>query len=413
MASVRELKTTWQLRFYDESRTPTETTQSVPKSEYTESQAREEADWRQHLYDRGEHDPWVQDHPGQAARSESLTLQEAVERYVEEKRAAGRRGEQGGWSEKTYRSDAQKLRAFALDAGPRTLLSNVRRSHVQNWVYESHLAGATKRGRWILLRAMFGWMEDRGWMDAPENTQLMPGKPQAKRKIRVTLTPEQLETLCTAYDVLMTAKVEQNKHTTTAGVGWHTDAWRLTYYQGFRRSELLELRVRNVLLEQEMIQVGDSDYQQKGRHETLIPLTQPAKEILGPYLKGSAGAARDRDERVFKTPETNDRVSKFFRRTVDFAADPTGEGAPGDVTLQPADVPFEPLDEDPSEVDFYTLRHSCATYWLRQRRRLIWVNQLLRHKDISTTMEYVHLLPTDLRAMYQAGAETENQTGRK
>ena len=179
----------------------------------------------------------------------------------------------------------------------------------------------------------------------------------------------------------------------------------LTYYQGFRRSELLELRVRNVLLEEEMIQVGDSDYQQKGQRETLIPLTQPAKEIPRPYLKGSAGAARDRDERVFKTPQTNDRVSKFFRRTVDFAADPTGEGAPGDVTLQPADVPFEPLGEDPSEVDFYTLRHSCATYWLRQRRRLIWVNQLLRHKDISTTMEYVHLLPTDLRAMYQAGPE--------
>jgi site-specific recombinase XerD len=408
MASVRELKTTWQLRFYDESRTPTETTQSVPKSEYTEAQAREEAGWRQHLYDRGEHDPWVQDHPGQAAQVESLTLQEAVERYVEKKRAAGRRGEKGGWSEKTYRSDAQKLRAFALHAGPRTLLSNVRRSHVQNWVYQDRLAGATKRGRWILLRAMFGWMEDRGWMDAPENTQLMPGKPQARRKIRVTLTPEQLEKLCTAYDVLMTAKVEQNKHTSTAGVSWHTDAWRLTYYQGFRRSELLELRVRNVLLEEEMIQVGDKDYQQKGQRETLIPLTRPAKEILKPYVRDSSGEARDRDERVFNTPQTNDRVSKFFRRTVDFAADPTGEatakGSPDDVSLQEADVPFEPFDEDPSAVDFYTLRHSCATYWLRQRRRLIWVNRLLRHKDISTTMEYVHLLPTDLRAMYQTGA---------
>lgn len=391
MASVRELKTKWQIRFCDAHRDPKRTTNSIPKAEYpTRTQAENEAEWRQQLYDRGKFDPWVQDHPDQAATSR-IGMLDAVERYVEAKREAGRRGEAGGWGEKTYRSDAPILEDFAHHVGAQTLLENVQRGHVQRWVYEPHLADATKKGRWVRLRAMFRWMEERGWVDPPE----MPGRPQVQGKVRVTLTPSQLEKVCTAYDVYCELKVKQNKHTTTAGVEWHKDAWRLTYYQGFRRSELLNLRVRNVMLEDDLIQVGDRDYQQKGRRQSLIPLVEPAREILEPYL-----ADRDRDERVFGTPATNDKVSRFWRRTVDFAADPSSEE---DLDVTASDVPFDPLDEDPEEVDFYTLRHSCCTYWLRERRRLIWVNHLMRHKDIDTTMEYIHLLPTDLREMYQNG----------
>mgnify|MGYP000382581380 CR=1 FL=1 len=72
--------------------------------------------------------------------------------------------------------------------------------------------------------------------------------------------------------------------------------------------------------------------------------------------------------------------------------------------LSEEDVPFKPLRKAPSEIDLYTLRHSCCTHWLRERRRLVWVNRLMRHESIETTMGYVHLLPSDLRSMYEAGA---------
>lgn len=45
----------------------------------------------------------------------------------------------------------------------------------------------------------------------------------------------------------------------------------------------------------------------------------------------------------------------------------------------------------------YTLRHSCATHWLQEGKPLIWVNQLLRHSQVQTTMEYVHLAGVDLQ----------------
>jgi hypothetical protein len=69
MASLRELKTVWQLRYYESSRTPKEAADSLPKDEYTEREAEKEAEYRQQLYDRGEYDPWTLAEPSQAART--------------------------------------------------------------------------------------------------------------------------------------------------------------------------------------------------------------------------------------------------------------------------------------------------------------------------------------------------------
>lgn len=388
MPHVKEKKTVFTIRYRDRSRDPAWAYDSLPKDSYSEAEADEEAEWRWQLYRRGKYDPWVQEAPDRPAHSDTITLMDAVDAYVEEKREMGRRGESGGWSEKTYQSDAPILKQFARQAGPSMLLRNLKTGHLQSFIYQENLAEATKRGRWVRLRAMLSWMEERDWTDPPN----APGKPQQRERVKTTITPEQLETIITAYEHLSERMVQANKHTTTAGVDWHPDGWRVAYYQGFRRSELLNLRVRNVLLEDGMIQVGDRDYQQKGKRETLIPLVDPAREVLEPYVKNRKPA-----ERVFRTPETNDKVSRHFRRAVDFAADP---GQP------PDKLPFEPLDVHAPDVDLYTLRHSCATYWLRQKKRLIWVKGLMRHKDIDTTMGYVHLLPTDLKQMYQTGASS-------
>lgn len=65
MVWIRELKTVWQIRYSAPDRN--ETTESLPKSEYTRPEAKREADWRQQLYDRGKYDPWTQDSPDAAA----------------------------------------------------------------------------------------------------------------------------------------------------------------------------------------------------------------------------------------------------------------------------------------------------------------------------------------------------------
>jgi len=384
MASVRELKTVWQIRYRDRGRDPSETTDSISKEEYTEADAEDEAQWRQQLYDRGKYDPWVQEKPDGPVVTSTLTVKEATERYVEKKREAGKRGEAGGWSEKTERADAPVLRQFCRHVGPGRLARKLRPQELQSWVYREDLAQATKFTRWSKLCAMLRFWERRGWV---EELPRLPGRPKRQQKIRMTIGPGQLGRICAAYEDLR-RRQKGRPHTTVYGQDWYTDAWKVYFYQGFRRSELLELKVRGVDLKDEMVHIGAG--QKKGRG-TLIPLVEPARGVLEPYLEG-----RDPSERVFSTPSGNRRVSDHFREAVDHAA-LSHEDFSG---LGPGDVEFKPLREDPAKIDLYTLRHSCCTYWLRQRRRLIWVNHLMRHESIETTMQYVHLLPTDIREMY-------------
>lgn len=51
MASLRSLKTVWQIRYYDSHRDPKETTDSLDKDSWTRHEAEEEAKYRQAMYD--------------------------------------------------------------------------------------------------------------------------------------------------------------------------------------------------------------------------------------------------------------------------------------------------------------------------------------------------------------------------
>lgn len=78
------------------------------------------------------------------------------------------------------------------------------------------------------------------------------------------------------------------------------------------------------------------------------------------------------------------RPSSSFKRAVRKAAED------GDSSITEARA---------ERISMYTLRHSCATHWLREGKDLIWVNRLLRHSQVQTTMEYVYLAGVDLHGM--------------
>jgi len=307
MASLRELKTKWQIRYYDARRDPNRTTDSIDKAEYTESEAESEAEYRQQLYDRGRYDPWTQAKPGAAARAgHDLTLQELAKLYVEEKQEAGRRGEAGGWTEKTYKSDAPILKDFARKTGPGLQASRLRTSHIRSWVYQEHLANATKRGYHRRVRAMLRWAERK---------DLVPDMPAGE------------------------------------------------------------------------IQIGDAEWRQKSGQEDVIPLLPPGQFYARQFFKGYAwgkGRTRNPDDRLFGAGPGARRPSSSFKRAVREAAKDESS------TINEARA---------ERISMYTLRHSCATHWLREGKSLIWVNRLLRHSQVQTTMEYVHIAGVDLQNM--------------
>lgn len=376
MASLRSLKTKWQIRYYDSSRQPKETTDSLPKEgpgSYTKAEARSEAEYRQQLYDRGEYDPWTQAGPGQAARTgEDPTLKELAELYVKEKRQAGRRGEAGGWTEKTYTSDGPILKDFARKTGPSLQASRLRTSHIRSFVYQDQLANATKRGYHRRVRAMLRWAERQGLVPGPP---AMPPPPKKEESRTEVITEAELEEICAAHRAI--------QYTTRR----HCLMWRFQFYQGLRPGEMYELRIRNVDLGAGELQIGDEDWRQKSGQEDVIPLLPPGRFYLRPFLTGAAWAEerpREPSGRAFGAGPGARRPSSSFKRAVKATAD-SDESA---ITEARAE-----------DISMYTLRHSCATHWLREGKPLIWVNRLLRHSQVQTTMEYVHLAGVDLQEM--------------
>lgn len=373
MASLRELKTKWQIRYYDARRDPNRTTDSIDKAEYTESEAESEAEYRQQLYDRGRYDPWTQAKPGAAARAgHDLTLQELAKLYVEEKQEAGRRGEAGGWTEKTYKSDAPILKDFARKTGPGLQASRLRTSHIRSWVYQEHLANATKRGYHRRVRAMLRWAERKDLVPDMPN---MPPRPKKRESLTEVITEEELLQVCRAHWAI------------PYSAPWHPQMWCFLYYQGLRPGEMYELRVRNVDWDAGEIQIGDAEWRQKSGQEDVIPLLPPGQFYARQFFKGYAwgkGRTRNPDDRLFGAGPGARRPSSSFKRAVREAAKDESS------TINEARA---------ERISMYTLRHSCATHWLREGKSLIWVNRLLRHSQVQTTMEYVHIAGVDLQNM--------------
>ena len=119
----------------------------------------------------------------------------------------------------------------------------------------------------------------------------------------------------------------------------------------------------------------------------MIPLLPPGQFYIRPFLAGEAWVEpppRKPSDRVFGAGPGARRPSSSFKRAVRKAAANDGSA----ITEARAE-----------RISMYTLRHSCATHWLREGKSLIWVNRLLRHSQVQTTMEYVHLAGVDLQEM--------------
>ena len=283
MASVRELKSRWQIRFYDAKREPKRTTNSVRKSNFpTRSKAESEAEWRQQLYDRGEYDPWVQDHPDDTAGQDTVTVGEAVEQYIEDKTRAGERGEQRGWSEQSVRNKGLILRDFAQRVGRGRLVEHLTPEDLRGFIYREDLSDSSKRTYHALLSAWTAWLEGRGLPKLE-----MPGEVETTRRLPSWCSREQLETIIRAFYYVCQADAERNsdpdasfeasRHDDTRW--WMQWACRFCFWQGLRREEVVQIRCGGIDLENRQMVVGDEEFIPKGKREDVIPLSEPAAEI--------------------------------------------------------------------------------------------------------------------------------------
>jgi integrase/recombinase XerD len=213
-------------------------------------------------------------------------------------------------------------------------------------------------------RQYYRWLVREGVIDS--DPAALIESPRIGRGLPKALTEQQVEILLAAPD-------------TDTPLGLRDRAMlELMYATGLRVSELVNLELANLNLNQGVIRVLG-----KGQKERLVPIGDEAHDSLKLYLSGGrpvllSGA---QTESVFVTTRKSGMTRQAFWYMVRRYA------ARCDIS---------------QKLSPHMLRHSFATHLLNHGADLRVVQLLLGHSDLSTTQIYTHIAREGLKRMHEA-----------
>lgn len=270
-----------------------------------------------------------------------------------------------GSTRDAYLRDCRQLARFAAErglGGPAELDHAALREFVVALV-DGGLAASTISRKLSSLRSYFGFLVAEGHREEDPTERLE--SPRRGRPLPEVLTVEEVERILAAVP------------------GEHELAFRdralleTLYGAGLRVSELVELGVRDLMLEEGLVRVMG-----KGSKERLVPVGDRATDALERYLR-ELRPSLDRGEArgiVFLNqhgrPLTRMGAWKIVRRHVERSG------------VERAVSP-------------HTFRHSFATHLLEGGADLAAVQEMLGHVDISTTQIYTHVDRAYLREVHR------------
>lgn len=149
----------------------------------------------------------------------------------------------------------------------------------------------------------------------------------------------------------------------------------LLYSSGIRVSELVNLEMKNLDFDQNMIKVFG-----KGSKERMVPIGKKCIKILKNYLKKRELIALKYNSKPYLFLDSNGK--KITRQKVYKIVHSLGENV---------------IDK---EISPHTIRHSFATHLLENGADLRVVQELLGHASIVTTQLYTHISKKVLREVY-------------
>lgn len=149
------------------------------------------------------------------------------------------------------------------------------------------------------------------------------------------------------------------------------------YATGMRVSELVNLKLNDIDLSQDIIRVFG-----KGSKDRIVPIGDYAKEYLTIYLKEyrSFMLKKYNNDYVFLNNHGSKMTRQGFFKIIKKLASEKGIK---------------------KELSPHTIRHSFASHLLKYGADLRTIQELLGHSDISTTQIYTHLTNEELRKNYE------------
>lgn len=244
-----------------------------------------------------------------------------------------------------YRSDLTQFIAFLREKAPEisTPRDITRATTMEFALALSGLAPMTIRRKIACLSSFFSFLQDVGEMDANPTRRLrLPKKP---REIPRAISLEDAQRLVTA-----------------AHTPWHRCLLVLLLTTGMRRSEATSIKLGDIDLDDGQLLVHG-----KGAKERVVPLTAAAQSAIRNYLQ------------VRHAPNCD---SLFVSQT--------GESIQGRIVNKMLNHVIGRAQLWHRAITPHTLRHTFATYLVRNGTDIRTIQELLGHADIQSTARYLH-----------------------
>lgn len=215
------------------------------------------------------------------------------------------------------------------------------------------------------LRSFFRFLKTEGYV-AQDVAESLPLARTPHTLPRTILTPEEARKVIETPD-------------TGCLLGYRDRTILETFYAtGIRKSELMNLTANDVNLEEGVLRINGGKFNK----DRVVPLTRLASSFLETYLKAIRPALLQ--------GRVSDRVFISQR------AGPLSKNALGELVEK-----YARMAGLSKHVTCHIWRHSCATHLVQNKANLRHVQELLGHRDLSTTERYLHLTIADLKEAHR------------
>ena len=253
-----------------------------------------------------------------------------------------------------YGDVVAKVLSFVYDK--KLDLNSVKLEDLHEFLAGLHDVGISPRSQARIvsgIRAFFHFLKIEGYID--ENSAVLLDLPKVGRRLPDVLTVEEIDA--------MESECDEN---TFEGFRNRTIV-EVAYSCGLRVSELVELKISNIYLDEEYLIVEG-----KGSKQRMIPMSEMAVLLIKRYmlLRADRVIKKESEDVLF----VNRRGSKMSRVMIFYIIKDLCDKCGINKNISP-----------------HTLRHSFATHLLEGGANLRAIQQMLGHESITTTEIYVHI----------------------
>ena len=232
--------------------------------------------------------------------------------------------------------------------------------------YISYLYGLDYNNKTIsrnisTLKSFFKFLKKNGIVE--DNPCTLISNPKIEKKLPKFLNFEEISKLLNAFNTNNEEEIESAL------------VLELLYSTGMRVSEICNIKINDISLSDKTIKVSG-----KGNKERIVYFGAICLNLIELYLEKRYNVVNKYNLDYFLIGKTGKKMNdRTIRKIVDDAAKKVDLG---------------------KKISPHVLRHTFATHMLQEGSNLRNVQELLGHKNLSTTQIYTHLTNEKIRSVY-------------